>query len=140
MLNDIKIGRSTFDNNQTEKCFGPIIVDYRMVQTKINNKYDQWHKELLGNFGNNIQDKMRVFYKVITNERNKLQKVIFNATGSEVIENIQLIYSIDKKYITWNQEIDSFRSGGKLLDRQRFNYPSDWLSIEQIEQEWSNLK
>ena len=111
-----------------------------MVQTKINNKYDQWHKELLGNFGNNIQDKMRVFYKVITNERNKLQKVIFNATGSEVIENIQLIYSIDKKYITWNQEIDSFRSGGKLLDRQRFNYPSDWLSIEQIEQEWSNLK
>lgn len=35
---------------------------------------------------------MRVFYKTISNERNKLQKVNFNATGSEIIENIQLIY------------------------------------------------
>lgn len=31
MLSDIKEGRKTFDNSKTEKHFGAIIIDYRMV-------------------------------------------------------------------------------------------------------------
>ena len=48
-----------------------------MVQVKINNKYDQWHKELLNYFGNKFGDKLRAFHKRISDERNKLQKVNF---------------------------------------------------------------
>lgn len=31
MLTDIKHGRQTFDNSETEEHFGAIVVDYRMV-------------------------------------------------------------------------------------------------------------
>lgn len=31
LLNEIKGGRSTFDNDQTEIYFGAILVDYRLV-------------------------------------------------------------------------------------------------------------
>jgi dynein heavy chain 1 len=31
LLNEIKQGRSTFDNSDTEKYFGAILIDYRLV-------------------------------------------------------------------------------------------------------------
>lgn len=51
LLEEIKKGRSTFDNSETEAYFGAILIDYRLVQAKINNKYDAWHKEILNQFG-----------------------------------------------------------------------------------------
>ena len=77
MLTDIKLGRQTFDNNQTEQHFGPMIVDYHMVQYKINNKYDAWHRELLSYFGNTFGDKIRGFSKMMKDETSKLEKVNF---------------------------------------------------------------
>jgi dynein heavy chain 1 len=51
LLNEIRENRRTFDNSQTEKIFGPIIIDYRLVLNKINTKYDSWHNEILSHFG-----------------------------------------------------------------------------------------
>jgi dynein heavy chain 1 len=31
LLSEIKQGRSTFDNSDTEKYFGAILIDYRLV-------------------------------------------------------------------------------------------------------------
>ena len=41
LLNEIKAARATFDSSETEKHFGCIIIDYRAVQSKVANKYDQ---------------------------------------------------------------------------------------------------
>jgi len=46
VLNDIKLGRKTFDNNETEILFGAIRINYIKVQNKINQKYDAWHKDI----------------------------------------------------------------------------------------------
>ena len=43
--------RLTIDKMETREQFGPIVVDYSQVQTKINMKYDTWHKEILSKFG-----------------------------------------------------------------------------------------
>jgi dynein heavy chain 1 len=51
LLEEIRRGRSTFDNSDTEKSFGSVLVDYRLVQVKISTKYDAWHRELLTHFG-----------------------------------------------------------------------------------------
>jgi dynein heavy chain 1 len=88
MLTDIKTGRGTFDNSQTEQHFGAIVVDYRLVQVKINNKYDLWHKELLMYFGSTFGDKLRAFHKKITDERMKLQKINFQNLSSDLMEAI----------------------------------------------------
>lgn len=40
LLNEIKTGRNTFDNDDEEINFGAIIINYRLVQSKINSKYD----------------------------------------------------------------------------------------------------
>lgn len=41
---EIKRARTTFDNSNTRKIFGPIVIDYALVQASVNNKYDYWHK------------------------------------------------------------------------------------------------
>ena len=66
LLEEIKDGRKTFDNSDTEKVFGSaIVVDYRMVQVKINNKYDAWHKEILNQFGVTFNENLKTFFSNI---------------------------------------------------------------------------
>lgn len=55
---------------------------------KINNKYDQWHKELLQYFGTTFGDKLRSFHKKISDERQKLQKVNFQNLSSDLMEAV----------------------------------------------------
>jgi dynein heavy chain 1 len=45
-LNEMKESRKSFDTQETQRSFGPIKIDYNKVQSKVNVKYDAWHKEV----------------------------------------------------------------------------------------------
>jgi dynein heavy chain 1 len=47
---------------------------------------------------------------------------------------------IKRKHLEWSQEIEKFSSGNKLLERQRYKYPADWLELDKVMTEWSNFK
>lgn len=72
LLTEIRENRKTFDNSETEKYFGPIIIDYRLVLNRINTKYDSWHAEILNHFGSKFGDKLKVFFNNLQNSRTKL--------------------------------------------------------------------
>jgi len=74
LMNELKAGRKTFDNNDTEKVFGSIVIDYSAVQSKINNKYDAWHKEIMNKFAEQTNVGMKTFYNTIGNARESLEK------------------------------------------------------------------
>ena len=61
LLNEIRAGRRTFDNSELEKAFGAIYIYYGGVQAKVNNKYDQWHRDILNKFGVTVGENMRSF-------------------------------------------------------------------------------
>lgn len=48
--------------------------------------------------------------------------------------------AIKRKYIEWAKEVEKFDSSNKLLERQRFKYPADWLDLDKVMIEWSNLR
>ncbi len=50
-LKEMKESRKSFDTQETQRNFGPIQVDYTKVQSKVNVKYDAWHKDVLGMLG-----------------------------------------------------------------------------------------
>ena len=54
VLNEIKMGKNSFDYQFIQVSFGPIQINFRMAQKKINNKYDQLHKEIMNEFGKNL--------------------------------------------------------------------------------------
>ena len=62
LLQDIKQCRTTFDTSDTRRSFGPIVVDYNKVQSKVSLKYDSWHKDVLSKFGQLLGQEMTQFH------------------------------------------------------------------------------
>ncbi|XP_016402347.1 cytoplasmic dynein 1 heavy chain 1-like, partial [Sinocyclocheilus rhinocerous] len=66
LLVQIRKARGTFDNAETRKEFGPAVIDYGKVQSKVNLKYDSWHKEVLSKFGQMLGNNMQDFHSQIS--------------------------------------------------------------------------
>ena len=80
LLNEIRSGRKTFDTSEDQKYFGPIVIYYGAVQTKVNNKYDMIHKEILNKFGSTLGGKMREFKNMVLGGRHQLEKLSVDAS------------------------------------------------------------
>lgn len=138
-MNDIKQGRSTFENSETETTFGAIRINYRLVQMKINNKYDTWHKEILNEFGKTLNESMKNFYSTLNQVRQKLEAINFTGSDDIVVAISDLQYA-KKNLQEWSEELDRFKDGQKLLERQRYHFPNDWTYSDQIEGDWLIFK
>lgn len=99
LLNEIRENRKTFDNSQTEKHFGPLIIDYRLVLNKINTKYDSWDHEILGHFGEKFGETLRSFFDNVQNAKVKLEKINFQNLSADIVEMVNDYQLIKRKYL-----------------------------------------
>ncbi|KAJ8651627.1 hypothetical protein O0I10_012803 [Lichtheimia ornata] len=138
ILLEIKKARSTFDNSETEQPFGPLVVDYEQVQSKVNQKYDQWQREILNKFGSMLGTAMKDFHVSVSKARYELeqQSIESNSTG-EAVTFITFVQDLKRKVAKWTQDVELFRQGQKTLERQRFQFPNDWVYVDQVDGEWS---
>ncbi|KOC68078.1 Dynein heavy chain, cytoplasmic [Habropoda laboriosa] len=136
-LNDIKKSRATFDTSDTRREFGPVIIDFAKVQSKVSLKYDSWHKETLGKFGTLLGNEMSSFHSQISKSRSDLeQQSIEAASTSDAVGFITYVQSLKRKMKAWEKQVDIYREGQRILERQRFQFPSSWLHVDNIEGEW----
>lgn len=105
LLNEIRENRKPFDNSQTEKSFGPLIIDYRRVLSKISNKYDSWHNEILGHFGEKFGETLKTFFNNVLNAKNKLEKINFQNLSADIVEMVNEFQTIKRKYNEWTKEV-----------------------------------
>ncbi|KAJ2643448.1 dynein heavy chain, partial [Coemansia sp. RSA 1694] len=140
MLLEIKRARSTFDNSETAKYIGAhCIVDYEQVQAKVNAKYDSWQREILNRFGARLGSAMRDACQAIAAARHELEThSAESSTTSEVVTFITFVQELKRKCPSWQRDVeDVFRGGQRVLEKQRFQFPADWLYLDQVEGEWS---
>ncbi|CAB0033630.1 unnamed protein product [Trichogramma brassicae] len=136
-LNDIKKTRATFDTSDTRKEFGPVIIDFAKVQSKVSLKYDSWHKETLGKFGSLLANEIASFHSQISRSRCDLeQHSIETASTTEAVTFITYVQSLKRKMKPWEKKVDIYRESQRILERQRFQFPSNWLHVDNIEGEW----
>ncbi|CAB3376335.1 Hypothetical predicted protein [Cloeon dipterum] len=136
-LSDIKTSRATFDTTDTRKEFGPIVIDYAKVQSKVSLKYDSWHKETLSKFGSLLGNEMVEFHSEVSKSRSDLeQQSIESASTSDAVSFITYVQSLKRKMRSWEKLVDTYREGQRILERQRFQFPSSWLHADNIEGEW----
>lgn len=138
LLLEIKKARTTFDNSETEQSFGPVVIDYEQVQSKVNAKYDSWQREVLNRFGNMLGTSMKEFHGAVSKARYDLElhSVDSHSTG-EAVTFITFVQDLKRKVAKWENDVDLFRQGQKTLERQRYQFPNDWLYCDQIDGEWS---
>ncbi|XP_052105179.1 cytoplasmic dynein 1 heavy chain 1-like isoform X5 [Mytilus californianus] len=136
-LEEIKASRKTFDTSDTQKQLGPIIVQYGKVQSKVSLKYDSWHKEVLTKFGSFLGNEMTEFHATISKARSELeQQSIDTANTSEAVGLITQVQALKRKMINWEKSVENFNESQRILERQRFQFPANWLYSDNIEGEW----
>ena len=137
LLNDIRKSRATFDTSESKKEFGPIVIDYAKVQSKVSLKYDSWHKDALGKFGALLGNELTGFYGSIGKARQDLeQQTIDAASTSDAVSFITYVQGLKRKMRGWEKQVDMYREGQRILEKQRFQFPQQWLHVDNIEGEW----
>lgn len=137
-LVEIKKSRATFDTTDTRKEIGPIVVDYAKVQSKVTLKYDSWHKEVLSKFGQLLGTEMYSLHTIISKSRLELeQQSIDTANTKDAVTFITYVQTLKAKTRQWERQVELYREGQRILERQRFQFPNNWLHVDNIEGEWS---
>src|SRR5690606_20998086 len=52
---------------------------------------------------------------------------------------ITVVQQVKRKVKAWGPEVDLFKQGETTLTRQRYQFPQDWLFVDQINGEWGAL-
>lgn len=129
--------RTTFDTSDTRREFGPIVIDFAKVQSKVSLKYDSWHKETLGKFGSLLGNEMANFHTQVSKSRSELeQQSIEAASTSDAVSFITYVQSLKRNMKAWEKQVEVYREGQRILERQRFQFPQSWLHVENLEGEW----
>ncbi|XP_071963522.1 cytoplasmic dynein 1 heavy chain 1-like [Antedon mediterranea] len=137
LLTEIRQARTTFDTAESRKEFGPIVVDYGKVQSKVNMKYDTWHKEILSKFGTMLGNEMTEFHSSLSKSRTELeQHSVDTASTADAVSFITYVQNLKRKHRSWEKQVEMYHHGQKLLERQRYQFPSSWLYVDNIEGEW----
>lgn len=138
LLSEIRRTRSTFDNADTARSFGIATVKYEQVQSKVNAKYDAWQRDLLGKFGSMLGNEMREVHSAIRKARTDLeQHSIEGSSTAQTVTFITFVQDLKRKVKKWAPQIDTFSTGQKTLERQRYMFAQDWLYVDAVEGEWS---
>lgn len=140
LLQDIRKTRATFDTSESKRSFGTITIDYEQVQLKVNAKYDQWQHEIYLKFAARLGNRMREVYILIGTARRDLEGQSLEASSTaQAVSFITVVQQCKRKSQEWAPEIETFRQGQTLLIRQRYQFASDWLFVDQLDHEWTAL-
>jgi len=66
---DCRNSRKMLDSSDVRRCFGPVVIEYGKVQSKVMLKFDNWHKEVLNSFGKLLNEQMIGFHREIAKVR-----------------------------------------------------------------------
>lgn len=139
-LDEIKTRRSTFDTTETVRSFQHLTIEYEQVQLKVNAKYDQWQIEIRTQFAQRLGSRLAEVYSELQRARQDLEGQSLEATSTaQAVTFITTVQQIKRKVKAWEPEISTFRDGERSLKRTRYQFPQDWLSVEQIDGEWTAL-
>jgi dynein heavy chain 1 len=137
LLVEIKKARKHFDTSETAKEFGPIVINFAQVQTNVNLKYDQLHKDILNKFGMRVHTGMEDFFNTVNKARSELESTsVDSATTQDSVAIITLLQGLKRKVGAWTEDVELFESGEKVLERQRYVFPEDWRFVEMVKSEW----
>ena len=139
IMEGLKQGRKTFDNDKNEKVFGALVVDYSSVQDKVNNKYDYWHKEIMNQFAQKSNEGMIEFSKKISAAKDILEKNSLETESGDIVAFITEISKVNKNLNKWQIEMDKYKKAHIILQKQKFSFPQKFKKLDELNKEWNNF-
>ena len=141
LLQEVRHARSTFDTSEGRKVMGCVTFDYEQVQAKITQKYDQWQYEVTGRFGVILGNRMVEVFNEMKRARMELENQSLEThSTAQAVAFITVVQQCKRNALLWGPEVEIFRQGQTTLTRQRYNFASDWLSANQVSDEWDSFE
>lgn len=64
------------------------------------------------------------------------QQSIEAASTSDAVTFITYVQSLKKQMRAWEKQVEIYKESQRILERQRFQFPQQWLHVDNIEGEW----
>ena len=59
------------------------------------------------------------------------------SSTSEAVQFITLLQHLKRELKSWEGQVEVYHSGQKILERNRYQFPSNWLDVDNVDGEWS---
>jgi dynein heavy chain 1 len=136
VFQQLQESRKVFDTIETQKAFGPIVVDFAKVQHSVTVKYDSWQKQLLAAFTEMLGRSAATLIQNLHEARDKLEKDDAQRETSDTVTFVTLMQGLKKNNEIWSREIQAFNAGERALMRNKVKLPQDWVYAAHVEGEW----
>jgi len=132
LLEEIKAARVNIDSVDEERWFGPIVINHRQVQNKVNLKYDTWQKEAQARFGSILLEEMKSEHADCVACKSRLEAILLEGPVKEVVIGVEFILKTKANLQARERNIGELESSEKLLKQQRYQFPSEWLYVSNV--------
>jgi dynein heavy chain 1, cytosolic len=141
ILSEIRKSRATFDTSEVSRSFGVIAIKFDQVQSRVNDKYDSWQRDVIQRFANVLWLSMRDLSSELNRARTELERQSLEASSTaQAVSFITVVQKTEQKTKVWAPLVDIFGKSQVTLSRERFQFPPDWLEMDQIKGEWDALR
>ena len=132
--------KTDLESESIEKVIGCVHVNLEQVQSSMSIRYDALQKDLLTSFSDLVFEQSKQFGQLLMKSRSDLEHLNVDASTNETINLILLVRDIVHNLPSWKSQKNTLLNCQVLLDNQGFNYPTDWIYSQQIENDWSSLE
>eukprot|EP01041_Mallomonas_annulata_P000303 gene303-544_t len=139
LLQELKASRSTIESADEEEIFGPIVINYRQVQNKVNLKYDTWQKECQLRFGAILMEEIKLVHSELLSWKQQLESVYLEGPTKDAIGGVEFIIKMKSNIGIKQKLVLDLESSEKLLQKQRYHFPREWLSASNATGAMSDL-
>jgi dynein heavy chain 1 len=140
VLVQVRKQRGLFDTTKTSQSFEALIVDFGHIQTKVNAQYDTWQRDLISRFSLKLSIAFQKTFKDIKSSRVLLEELLFSGSIDSIVDSIENLHKIGRFEVQWADTLITFETGQKILERQRYAFPNDWIYYDQLQGEFSAFK
>lgn len=122
----------------TKKFGNNIYINYEGVLSRVNLKYDNFQNELINKFSSVYQEKSIAQNNVFSTAKLILEcNLNFQDNFGKLIRHLDHYLRFKENINYWQDQLSELEKGQKLLYKQRFKFPKNWLYIEQLENDFS---
>jgi dynein heavy chain 1 len=80
----------------------------------------------------------KILHTNVSKSRSDLEnQSVETSSTSEAVSVITYVQTLKRKLKDWERKVDQYGNAQKILERQRYQFPSNWLYTDYIQGEWS---
>ena len=140
-MTEIRKSRATFDTSEVSHSFGLISIKFDQVQSRVNQKYDAWQRDIVQRFAGVLSNAMNALYGELSKARTDLERQSLEASSTaQAVYFITIVQKSEQKAKIWEPQVEVFQKSQNTLTRERYHFPREWISVDQVLDEWASLK